>query len=158
MRASLSLSGVAYRTSALRLATLPAATGHAAVGQPLLAVTCTIVAHSSPKPPGIRAAHARTCKALGTRLSTSLRTLGATSPTQLGFRESVRPVESSTARAMPLHAPLHAVTHVKRPPDRATCTAARTPLSAKNGAREGADGARANRERDTRTAGADGPG
>ena len=28
-------------------------------------------------------------------------------------------MESSTARARPLHAPLHAVTHVKRPPDRA---------------------------------------
>ena len=28
-------------------------------------------------------------------------------------------MESSTARARPLHAHLHAVTHVKRPPDRA---------------------------------------
>ena len=50
-----------------------------------------------------------------------------------------------------------AVTHVKRLPDRATRTAARTPLSAENGAREGADGARAGLERGKRTAGADGP-
>ena len=67
-------------------------------------------------------------------------------------------MESSTARARPLHAPLHAVTHVKRPPDRATLTAARTPFSAENGAREGADGAHAGRERGERTAGADDPG
>ena len=52
-------------------------------------------------------------------------------------------MESSRACARPLHAPLHAVTHVKRPPDRATCTAAGTPLSAENGAREGPNGARA---------------
>jgi hypothetical protein len=67
-------------------------------------------------------------------------------------------VESSTARDRPLHAPLLAVTHVKRLPDRATRTAARTPLSAENGAREGADGARAGLERGKLTAGADGPG
>ena len=67
-------------------------------------------------------------------------------------------MESSTARARPLHAHLHAVTHVKRPPDRATCTAAGTPLSAENGAREGPNGARADRERGTPTAGSDGPG
>ena len=66
-------------------------------------------------------------------------------------------MKSSTARARLLHAPLHAATHVKRPPDSATCTAARTPLSAENGAREGADGARAGLERGTHTAGADGP-
>ena len=67
-------------------------------------------------------------------------------------------MESSTARARPLHAPLLAVTHVKRPPDRATRTAARTPLSAENGSREGADGAHAGLERGTRFAGADDPG
>ena len=67
-------------------------------------------------------------------------------------------MESSTARARPLHAPLLAVTHVKRLPDRATCTAAGTPLSAENGAREGANGARAGRERGKSTAGPDGPG
>ena len=98
------------------------------------------------------------CEALGTPLPTSLWTLGAASPEQLGFSEGVWAVESSTARARPLHAPLLAVMHVKRPPDRATLTAARTPFSAENGAREGADGGHVGLERGLRTAGADGPG
>ena len=67
-------------------------------------------------------------------------------------------MESSTAHARPPHAPLHKVTHVKWLPDRATRTAARTPLSAENGAREGANGARAGLDRGTRTARADDPG
>ena len=59
-------------------------------------------------------------EALGTPLSTSLWTLGANSPAQLGFTEGLWTVESSTACARPLHVPLLAVTHVERPPDRAT--------------------------------------
>ena len=66
-------------------------------------------------------------------------------------------MESSTACARPLHAPLLAVTHVKWLPDAARATLLAR-LSAENGAREGADGARAGLERGTRTVGADGPG
>ena len=67
-------------------------------------------------------------------------------------------MKSSTARTRPQHVHLHAVTHVKPPPDRATCTPAGTPLSAENGSREGANGARAHRECGKSIAGADGLG
>ena len=98
------------------------------------------------------------CERLGTPLSTSLRTFGATSPAQLAFLEGVWAVKSSSPRARPLHAPLLAVTHVKRPPDRAMRIPLLARLSVENGAREGADGALAGLGRGTRTDGADSPG
>jgi len=133
----LSLCSIALRAPPLHLAMELARTSHEMIVKALSAVPDTTVSHRESETARIAARARRRRDALGRPIPTFLATSNAISVEVYGCRGGNQAVESSTARVVPRHAHLHAPTHEKRLLRRAPRTTARTPFSAKYGARNG---------------------